>query len=587
MNQTIFNLLNRLWGHVNKRRRVQFLFLVVLMVFSSFAEVISIGAVLPFLAVLVAPEKFYENEKFEFFIDYLSITEPAELLLPFTSVFILAIIISNSMRLLLLWVNTRLSFATGADLGIGIYRRTLYQPYSSQVNLNSSEIISGISTKADGVIYQTIVPALFIINAFFVLTAILIALITIDPKIAIISFGGFGFIYFTIIWGTRKRLKNGSRLIADMSTKVIKSLQEGLGGIRDVLIDGSQSTYSKIYRSADLPLRHAQGNMMFIAHSPRFLMEAIGMILISVLAYTLTTNDSANSSAIPLLGALALGAQRLLPMMQQAYASWTSIQGFSSSLLDTLELLDQPLPDFADNPETHIMSFNKKINLKRIDFYYKNENQYVLKNINLEIKKGARVGFIGKTGSGKSTLLDIIMGLLSPTNGTIEIDGVELSIDNFRSWQTNIAHVPQAIYLTDNSIEKNIAFGVPTEKIDLNRVKSAAKQAQIASIIESWPMQYKTRVGERGIQLSGGQRQRIGIARALYKNAEVIIFDEATSALDDLTEKEVMSAIENLSNNITLLLVAHRLTTLKNCTHIVKLNNGEISQIGDYEELIS
>jgi ATP-binding cassette subfamily B protein len=212
---------------------------------------------------------------------------------------------------------------------------------------------------------------------------------------------------------------------------------------------------------------------------------------------------------------------------------------------------------------------------------------YVLKQINLKIAKGSRVGFMGTTGSGKSTLLDIVMGLLQPTDGSLEIDGKTVSLLNHRAWQAHIAHVPQAIFLADSTIEENIAFGVPKDKIDLQRVRQAAQQAQIAESIESWPKQYQTFVGERGIRLSGGQRQRIGIARALYKKADVIIFDEATSALDNETEQAVMQAIEGLSKDLTLLIIAHRLSTLKNCTQIVELGEGSIKRLGTYQEIVT
>jgi ATP-binding cassette subfamily B protein len=211
----------------------------------------------------------------------------------------------------------------------------------------------------------------------------------------------------------------------------------------------------------------------------------------------------------------------------------------------------------------------------------------VLNNFDLVIAKGSRIGFIGTTGSGKSTLIDIVMGLLQPTQGALEIDGHPITTANHRAWQAHIAHVPQAIFLADSSIEENIAFGVPKEHIDPQRVRQAARQAQIADIIESWPEQFQTFVGERGIRLSGGQRQRIGIARALYKRADVIIFDEATSALDNDTEQAVMDAIEGLSEGLTILIIAHRLSTLRNCTQIVELGDCGLKKIGTYQEVIA
>lgn len=557
------------------------------MILASFAEILSIGAVLPFLGVLTAPDRIFEHSAAQSFIQTLGLTSPAQLLLPLTIIFGLAALLAGAMRLFLLWASTRLSFATGADLSISIYRRTLYQPYAVHVARNSSEVINGISGKANGVIYSIIVPTLTLISASVMLIAILIALLAVDPIIALAAFGGFGAIYSSIIWITRTRKITNSRHIARESTQVIKSLQEGLGGIRDVLIDGTQETYCQIYRNADLPLRRAQGDNQFISQSPRYGMEALGMLLIAALAYTLAQQSDGIAKAIPILGALALGAQRLLPVMQQAYAAWSSIQGSQSSLQDTLELLDQRLPHHADHPAVKPLPFRQHINLNQLSFRYSLQTPWVLNKLNLTIAKGSRIGFIGTTGSGKSTLLDIVMGLLQPTDGTLEIDGQPITLGNHRAWQAHIAHVPQAIFLADSTIEENIAFGIPQDQIDHERVRQAARQAQIADIIETWPKQYQTFVGERGIRLSGGQRQRIGIARALYKQADVIIFDEATSALDNETEQAVMQAIEGLSEDLTILIIAHRLTTLKNCTQIVELDNGAVLRIGSYQDLIS
>lgn len=582
--QPITQLLSRLWLHISPRRRGQFGLLLVLMIIASFAEILSIGAVLPFLAVLTAPGRVFEHTFAQPFIQALGLTSADQLLLPLTVIFGLAALLAGAMRLLLLWASTRISYATGADLSISVYRRTLYQPYAVHVARNSSEIINGISNKTSGVIY-IVSMLLNLISSSVMLIAILIALLSVDPVIALAAFGGFGLIYAFIIRFTRNRLSSNSQRIARESTQVIKSLQEGLGGIRDVLIDGSQATYCQIYRNADLPLRRAQGSSAFISGGPRYGMEALGMLLIAALAYALAQQADGVAKAIPVLGALAVGAQRLLPVLQQAYVSWSGIQGGEASLYDTLELLDQPLPDYADKPAARPLPFRQQISLNQLSFRYSPQTPWVLKNINLSIAKGSRVGFIGTTGSGKSTLLDIVMGLLQPTEGALEIDGQPITAANHRAWQAHIAHVPQAIFLADSTIEENIAFGIPKDQIDHERVRQAARQAQIADIIETWPHQYQTFVGERGIRLSGGQRQRIGIARAHYKQADVIIFDEATSALDNETEQAVMQAIEGLSDDLTILIIAHRLTTLKNCTLIVELGDGGIKRTGTYQEI--
>jgi ABC-type multidrug transport system fused ATPase/permease subunit len=555
------------------------------MVLASFSEILSIGAVLPFLGALTAPERIYQHPSIQPLLQIMGITSAEQVLLPLTAAFAMAALLAGVMRLILLWASTRLTFATGADLSISIYRRTLYQPYAVHVARNSSEIINGIANKTNGVIH-IIMMLLNLLASSVMLIAILIALLSVEPVIALTAFGGFGLIYGGIIRFSRKKLLADSQLCARESTRVIKSLQEGLGGIRDVLIDGSQSAYCKIYRDADLPLRKAQGSSAFISASPRYAMEALGTVLIATLAYTLAQQPDGVAKAIPVLGALALGSQRMLPVLQQAYAAWANIQSGQTSLQDTLELLEQPLPDYADRAAAEPLPFKQQISLNKISFRYSLQTPWVLNELDLVIERGSRVGFIGTTGSGKSTLLDIIMGLLQPTSGTLEIDGLRISPENYRGWQAHIAHVPQSIFLADSTIEENIAFGQPNEEIDHERVKKAARQAQIADVIEAWPEKYKTTVGERGVRLSGGQRQRIGIARALYKQADVIIFDEATSALDNETEEAVMQAIESLSSDLTILIIAHRLTTLKKCTRIVELGNQCVLNTGNYQEMV-
>ena len=416
------------------------------------------------------------------------------------------------------------------------------------------------------------------------------ALFAIDIKIALTASIGFGVLYGLVTYYTKTQIKENSQTIANQSTQMIKSLQEGLGGIRDVLIDGSQQFYCNLYRNADLPLRRASGSNVFISGSPRYAMEALGMSIIAALAYLMTQQQEGMIIAIPMLGALALGAQRLLPVLQQTYSAYSTIKGVKSSFQDVLELLEQPLPDFVNQPLPDPIPFETKISLNNLNFRYAADSTektpWVLKDINLTIMKGARVGFIGVTGSGKSTLLDIIMGLLLPTTGNITIDDEPVTNENRRAWQSHIAHVPQNIYLSDSTIEENIAFGISKDKINHQQVKKASKQAQIAELIEGWQEGYQTFVGERGVRLSGGQRQRIGIARALYKKANVLIFDEATSALDNDTEKAVMEAVESLGRELTILIIAHRLTTLKGCDQIIKLDKNNAVYSGSYEDMI-
>jgi len=548
----------------------------------------------PFLGVLTAPDQIYQYQLMLPVNEMLNITSSEQLLLPLTVVFIIAALLAGTIRLALLYVMTRFSYATGADLSINIYRRTLYQEYEIHVSRNSSEVINGIITKTNTVIGGVISPTLNLISSTIIIIAILGTLFVIDIVVALVASLGFGAFYLLVIRYTKKQLRENSQIVAEKSTQMVKSLQEGLGGIRDVLIDGSQKFYCDLYRNADLQLRKASGNNIFIGQSPRYAMEAVGMTLIAVIAYFMTLQEDGLTTAIPVLGALALGAQRLLPALQQAYAAYSHLKGSHSSLQDVLDLLNQPLPKYVlQTNEGKLLppiSFENKIALNNMSFCYAADNtedvSWVLKNVNLKFNRGARIGFIGATGSGKSTLIDIIMGLLLPTVGTLSVDEKNITDKNRRSWQRHIAHVPQNIYLADSTISENIAFGVAREQINQILVEKSAKQAKISELIDGWKDGYNTFVGERGIKLSGGQRQRIGIARALYKEANVLVFDEATSALDNETEQAVMESIDLLGKDLTILIIAHRLTTLKGCDQIVELGRNNIIRTGTYQDMV-
>ncbi len=578
-------LVIRIWQHITQRRRKQLAALTLVMILASLTEVASIGAVLPFLGALMAPERLFEHPMASPIISVLGINTTKQIVFAATAAFIMIALLSAITRLTLLWSQTRIGYGIGADLSIEIYKKTLYQPYPTHVARNSSEVITAISTKTNAAIQYSLLPLIFVISSIVMMAFILAALIAIDPSIAMIAFGGFGSLYIIIMLATKKKLAHDSARVSHEANQVTKALQEGLGGIRDVLLDGTQETYCTIYRNADNALRNSQANIQIIGGSPRFLIESIGMVLIAILAYKLASSESGIDTAIPVLGALAIGAQRILPLMQQVYSNWASIKGSHSSVLDVLELLDQTISDQLKTQKDQFIPFDEKIQLNQISFNYNLGSSQILKNITLTIEKGKRIGIIGPTGSGKSTLIDILMGLLQPTQGSLTIDGIEITEENNREWQRHIAHVPQSIFLADATITENIAFGVPLDKIDHSRVKNAAQQAQIANTIESWPEKFNTYVGERGIRLSGGQRQRIGIARALYKEADVIIFDEATSALDSQTESDVMSALGLINETITIIMVAHRVTTLKDCDQIIELDHGQISRILQSQEI--
>jgi ATP-binding cassette subfamily B protein len=544
------------------------------MVICAISEVLSIGALLPFLSVLTEPNLILNNQFLKPIVEALNVKSSDQLILLFTLIFCIAIALSGILRLLLLFTSSKITFAIGGDISVNIYHRTLLQPYSIHIARNSSQIVDGVTNKTISVI-ECIRCSIAIISSTIFLVIIVFTLFIFQPLITIQILLGFGIIYLTIIKLTKKRLSENGKKIAYFSRFSIQNLQESLGGIRDILLDRNQNFYVDIYKNMVIPWRKSQGLNQFISGSPKFAIESIGIILFAYMAYELSKNENGIAGAIPILGVLALSAQRMLPILQQMFSAWSDLVTQKPSLLDALELLEQPITKPSKNSnESEQLSFSTLIKLCNISFSYGNNSPMVLKDVNLEIKRGARIGLIGTTGSGKSTLVDVLMGLLAPSSGEIIVDGKRVTKETLSQWQNKIAHVPQSIYLTDATIAENIAFGVKKSQIDYQKVIWAAREAQISGAIELMEKKYEALVGERGVNLSGGQRQRIGIARALYKKADVIILDEATSALDIATEHGVMESINNLDADLTLLIIAHRDSALKFCSEVYRLDEG-------------
>jgi len=576
MKEIILTIL-RLKNYIGHKRIMQLIFIMILMIISSLAEIISIGSIVPFLALLTAPENFINNNYVLKFIPNIGEKNIEEIIYIATCLFISFTILAATIRVLLIWSINKIGFLTGADLSINIYSHILYQPYCIHLKRNTSEIISGIMIKVHSVISGVLIPTLTLISALFLLIPIIMTLIIVDPIMATICTFIFGISYSFIAFINRKNLINNSKKIAKEQTEVVRMLQEGLGGIRDVILSGTQQLYCQIYREADKNLKLAQAENAFLAQFPRYIIEAIGMILIVVSAYYFHDDKGNLASAMPILGAFALGAQRLLPAFQQIYNSWAYIEGNYNAVIDIIEIFKTPTYKNNLLNVAEEIKFEKDITLNNIFFKYSTNEPWIINGVFLKINKGEKIGFTGISGSGKSTLLDILMGLLPPTSGELQIDGRSLTEVQKLNWFKNIAHVPQNIFLTDASFAENIAFGISKKNVCIASVKEAAKKAQIHTFIESNSEGYNTIVGERGIRLSGGQRQRIGIARALYRKATVLVLDEATSSLDNDTEESVMSSISNLRNDLTILIIAHRLSTVRMCDKIIELGNGNLT----------
>lgn len=574
---------------LSKRRRIQLVLLFGLMILGALAEIMALGAILPFLALIADPAGLERMPMIGRFLSGLS-SDQFDLRWVVTWGFVSAAAIAAVLRLFLNWASQKFVFRVSHDIGTSVFQRALRQPYLYYLSRNSSELMADMG-KVPTIALNILLPLMNAVVSLVISAFILAALIVIDPKVAMITGFGFGVLYLIISLVFRRRLRHNSHVIAEAHGERIKTLQEGLGAIRDVLIDHSQPYYERRFARMDLPFQDTIASNAFLGSAPRFVIEGSGMILIAFVALWLAGQPGGIATALPILGALALGAVRLLPMLQLIYNSWSSIAGNRQNLIDVVTAMELPLPEL--HPIIAPMPFASHILFDEVGFLYPTGQTAILRGLNLTIPRGSRVGIIGRTGSGKSTLMDMLLGLLAPSEGRILIDGIELRPDNIAAWQARIAHVPQSIYLADSSVAENIAFGIARDQVDMARVRLAAQQAALDGFIEALPQRYNTFVGERGVRLSGGQRQRIGIARALYRQADVLVLDEATSALDSGTETAVMEAIDGLSKDLTIFLIAHRTTTLRNCDIILCLPEGgvipydEIATMGQGIESIS
>lgn len=561
-------LLRKIWSCVEIKFKKDLIYLLILLGLNSIFEVVSIGAIFPFLALMVDPKSIFIND---ILLIHLGISQE-NITFIFSLIFLMLVLVSAIFKIALIKSSGKFAFNVGSYLSLELFKISLHQPYEYYLNSNSSNIINIISSKIDSIIYYVILPIFTLMSG--VLTAILIlgALLYINPVAASCMFLVFGSMYILVVWLVKAKLSRGSQKISSESRFIVKLLQESMGGIRDILLDRSQKMYLSNFKLAQGELRGAQQQSYLIGLLPRNILELLGMIVITLIAYFYSLNEGGILLVLPLLGVMALSAQRMLPMLQQIFWSWSSIRSHQSALEDVVGILGfKNLDGYQDFSKNLIFKKFEKVELKNISFSYAEDSKVIFNNLNFTMHSGDIVGIIGKSGSGKSTLLDLLVGLVVPTSGHIAINGEVMNKNFYGEWQKKIAHVPQAVFLSDCSIAENIAFGLSTSSIDMAAVREAAKRAHIDEYIESLPNQYHTIVGERGMKLSGGQRQRIGIARALYKKANILIFDEATSALDVKTERQIIDLILNLASEVTVLIVSHHESTLIYCDHIYEL----------------
>ena len=580
-------LILKIWKYLSKKRQKTILFSLLIMVLSGFAELITISSVIPFLTVLINPDKLLNHPISIYLSNILNITEIESLYLPIILFFGLCIIISTILRLYNLYLNFNITALIGSDLSVKAFSNNLYQPYEFHLNNNSSKFITSATIYINSTA-NAVSNFLQLISSIILSSAISIAVFLINGRLAIYSLIIFTIVYIGIGKTLNKEVIFNSKNIALSEQSIIKSIQESLGSIRDVLLSNNQELYIRIHKNFERKKRSLQARNQYIGEFPRYAIEGLALLIIAIISLFSVREFNQSASIIILLGGFVLGVQKLLPSIQRIYTSWCLLNSFSADVLYTLQLIQLKVEKSSSDRKPLI--FKNSIIFDNVSFSYNNKKSLIIKDLSLKIPKGQKLGIIGKTGGGKSTLSDLLMGLIKPTNGHIYVDGKDIHDRNFLNridkWKLSISHVPQNIYLADCSIAENIAFGIKKDLISMKRIIEAAKKAQLHEFVESKIDGYCTIIGEKGIKLSGGQRQRIGIARALYKNSDILIFDEATSALDNLTEIKLIDTINKFSKDLTIIAIAHRYSTLQNFDRILEIENGSIISDGNPKDIL-
>ncbi len=586
-------IINSLWNVLSKKRKVQFFLLLFLMTFSGLLEITLIRYLLPLINNFANPSSIdnnliilssFQNQISKFF----------DLDLKFlnTIIYSILVIVSTNFKLATLWTNERYTAAIGNDISYKAFSTAIRLPYSLHISKNSSDLIAAIFKYCDDTT-QFVKCLLNCIYFFLIALSISFGLFLVNFKISLLAIIILFFIYSFLSNFTKNKLILDGKKITSHYAKQTQIIQEGLGSIRDLIINRSYDFYEESFLKSDVSKRKAYADSAFISSFPKALLEGLGIIIVLLLLNILNIlNPNADGQNLGVIGAFALGCQKLLPAIQTIYTMISRFRTYRESVSKVIDIL----PNKNKNPlesATKIQNKEKlvfeNIKLDKVFFKYEDSNIWNINSFNLIINSGEKIGIIGSTGCGKSTLIDLIIGLLKPQKGNVFFNGINIHSKN---GQINLAklhaitsYIPQNIFITNDTIYQNIAFGLKNEYIDKRKVIDCAKKAKIHDLIISKPNGYKSFLGERGVNLSGGQIQRIGIARALYKNPKFLILDEATSALDNKTEKKVLSTINNLASDITLIMIAHRLNTLSSCDKVLELENGNLKKILSNEEI--
>jgi ATP-binding cassette, subfamily B, bacterial PglK len=568
--------------------RKKAIILLAMILVMAFLDMLGVASIMPFIGVLSNPQIIETNNLLNKLFKTSGVigieTEQQFIFLLGIVVFVL-IVFSLTFKALTIYSQIRFSAMREYTIGKRLVEGFLNQPYSWFLHRHSADLGKTILSEVSLVISHGLKPIMNLITYSTIVIMLIILLILVDPKLSIIVGFILGGAYGVIYKITRNFLKRIGNERMKANQKRFTVIVEAFGAAKEIKVGGLEQVYTKRFSEpAKISAQHAASSQL-VGNLPKFFLEAIAFGGMVLMILYLISRSGTFIEALPIISLYAFAGYRLMPAIQQIYVSLSQLRYIGGSLDALYEDLIS-IKSLNHKKDIHPLSLKKNIGLNHIYYHYPNSSRTALKNITLNIPARATVGLVGSTGSGKTTLVDIILGLFEVKQGTLEVDGQVINEQNRRSWQSSIGYVPQQIFLTDDSVAGNIAFGVDFKDIDLEAVEKAAKIANLHEfVINELPLKYKTTIGERGVRLSGGQRQRIGIARALYHNPQVLILDEATSALDNLTEQAVMEAVHNLGENITIILIAHRLSTVKKCDTIFLLEKGELKEQGTFEEL--
>lgn len=587
----MIDVYRKFFSLLDRRERRQFWLLTALMVVVAFAEVVGISSVLLLLNVLSDPETIRSNPVLSAAYTQGGFTTDFGFMVGLAGAVLLVVLSGLATKAVGTYAGIRFATMRGFTVSSRLLEGYLNQPYAWFLARNSSEIAKNVLVEVDGLVIRVMAPALRLIASVLMVLAIVGLLMIVDPLITVLSAGLLGISYALVYLALREKLRVlGDDLMRAFGER-FRIAQEALGGIKDVKLLGLEDSYMQAYRVAARKSAHSQATIGVVSELPRFALEAIsfGTLLALVLLLLLRSGGSI-TEIVPTLGVFAFSVMRLLPALQHVYQCLSSIRG-AQAILDTVvddhaEAL--AIAAGAVPARTEPLHLRQQLDLSGITFSYAMAGRPALRGLDMTINARTTIGIVGGTGAGKTTLVDLVLGLLSPEAGTLCVDQTPVTPANLRAWQKSVGYVPQAIFLTDDTVAANIAFGVPKDKIDMAAVERAARHAALHDFVTTeLPKAYETLVGERGVRLSGGQRQRIGIARALYRDPTLLIMDEATSALDNLTERAVMEAVHNIRADKTIILIAHRLTTVRECDTIFLMEQGRVVAQGTYDELVS